>query len=91
MFGDRDVYATAGDGRIAEVAIDGDDVTVTVLGAGETVRIVGWSASPLAARTWAPSNGSVAATVSHDTPSGRWDLAVEIPPAGWARVHLYEQ
>ena len=91
VVGDRDVYATAGDSRIAEVACDGDEVTITVLGAGETVHVVGWGVRSLAARAWAPSTGSAPVAVEHDAASGRWELAVDVPPAGWTRVHLRPQ
>ncbi len=91
VVGDRDVYATAGDSRIAEVACDGDEVTITVLGAGETVHVVGWGVRSLAARAWAPSTGSAPVAVEHDAASGRWELAVDVPSAGWTRVHLRPQ
>jgi hypothetical protein len=88
VVGDPDVYATAGDARIAEVALDGGDVSVTVLGAGERVRIIGWSAGAITARQWAPSTGATDVAVTHDGASGRWEVAVDVPPAGWTRLHL---
>jgi hypothetical protein len=44
VVGDPSLHATAGDARIADVIDDGDSVRVTVLGAGETVALAGWSA-----------------------------------------------
>lgn len=44
IVGDPRLHATAGDARIAEVEDRGDAVRVAVLGAGESVEIVGWSA-----------------------------------------------
>ena len=44
VVGDVRLHATAGDARIAEVEDCGDSIRVTVLGAGETVELVGWSA-----------------------------------------------
>ena len=45
VVGDPSLHATAGDARIAEVVDDGDSLRVTVLGAGETVELAGWSAA----------------------------------------------
>ncbi len=88
VIGDPDVYATAGDARIAEVSLDGDDVTVAVLGANERVRVTGWSARPLAVRAWAPSAGATTIAASHDPASGQWEVAVDVPAAGWVRLRL---
>jgi hypothetical protein len=87
VIGDPAVYATAGDARIAGVAIEHGDVVVTVVGANERVRVTGWSARPLAARAWAPSTGSQTLAVQHDA-AGRWELTVDVPAPGWTRVHL---
>jgi hypothetical protein len=88
VIGDPGVYATAGDRRIAEVELDGDDVVVTVLGANERVRVVGWSANPIRASVRAPSTGPTELAVTHDAASGQWELAVDVPPPGWSRLHL---
>ena len=45
VVGDPRLHATAGDARIAEVEDRGDAVRVTILGAGETVELVGWAAN----------------------------------------------
>jgi hypothetical protein len=91
VIGDPDVYATAGDSRIAAVALDGDEATVTVLGAGERVRLTGWSARPVAARAWVPGTGSADVAARHDAASGQWELAVDVPRPGWTRLHLRPQ
>jgi len=92
VVGDPDVYATTGDTRIAEIAYDdAGAVTVTVLGASERVRVVGWSAGAVTARAWAPSTGAAALAVTHDDASGRWEIAVEVPPPGWTRLQLRPQ
>jgi hypothetical protein len=91
VVGDPDVYATAGNSRVAEVERDGNDVAVTVLGANETVRIVGWSRRPVVVRAWAPSTGSAEVLTNHDALSGQWDLSVEVPAPGWTRLHLRPQ
>jgi len=88
IIGDPDVYATAGDSRIAEVALDGDDATVTVLGANERVRIAGWSARPVTARAWTPGAGSMVLEASYDGVPGQWEVVVDIPASGWTRLHV---
>jgi hypothetical protein len=87
VVGDPSLYASAGDTRVADVAEAGGDVVLTVLGAGERVGITGWSAGPVAAHAWTP-DGVVPLTVSRDGASGRWELTVDVPDAGWSRVHL---
>jgi len=62
-----------------------------VLGASERVRVVGWSAGAVTARAWAPSTGAAALAVTHDDASGRWEIAVEVPPPGWTRLQLRPQ
>jgi hypothetical protein len=88
VIGDPDVYATAGDSRIADVALEGDEVVVTVLGANERVRAVGWSAGVLTAHAWSPRNGSTDLPLTRDAASGRWEVAVDVPESGWTRLHL---
>ena len=88
VIGDPDVYATAGDSRIADVELDEGGVAVTVLGTGERVRIVGWSARPVEARAWAPDAGSQLLGAMHDAATGRWEVPVDIPAPGWVRLHI---
>jgi hypothetical protein len=91
VVGDPDVYATAGDSRIADVALDGDTVVITVLGANERVRVTGWSERPVTARAWAPSTGWTSVATDRDAASGQWTLAVDVPAPGWTRIHLQSQ
>jgi hypothetical protein len=88
VIGDPAVYACAGDTRLADVAVDGREVVVTVLGAGERVHLVGWSRSPIAAHAWSPAAGASEVATSYDGGSGQWGLAVEIGDAGWAKVRI---
>jgi hypothetical protein len=91
IIGDPDVYATAGDSRVADVEVNGDEVAVTVLGAHERVRLVGWSARPVAARAWAPSTGSMALDATYDAATGQWEVEVDIPSHGWTRLQVRPQ
>jgi hypothetical protein len=50
VVGDPALYATAGDTRIADVRLTADGLRVTVLGAGEDVELVTWSADGSVAR-----------------------------------------
>jgi hypothetical protein len=90
VIGDPALYACAGDSRIADVVSDrdGDGVTVTVLGAGERVRIAGWSERPISARAWAPANGTHALAPTHDATTGAWELALDVAGAGWVKLHI---
>ena len=88
VIGDPDVYATAGDTRIADVEVDPDGVAVTVLGAGERVRVVGWSERPISAAAWSPAGGSSDLAVTRDDGTGAWEVAVEIGGAGWSKLHF---
>jgi hypothetical protein len=88
VVGDPAVYACAGDTRVADVVEDGDEVVVTVLGARERVAIAGWSEAPIGVHEWTPVEGAQRLDVSRDDASGRWDVTVDVPDAGWARVHL---
>ena len=58
VVGDPDVYACAGDTRISAVTAADDGIAVTVLGAGESVRLRGWSRRPVVARSWSPGHAS---------------------------------
>jgi hypothetical protein len=89
VIGDPDLYACAGDARVADVAIDPDgSIVVTVLGADERVHLVGWSDAAISARAWSPAPGSTPAPSDHDSDTGMWDLAVEIGASGWTKVHI---
>ena len=89
VIGDPDLYACAGDARIAEVAIDPDgSIVVTVLGADEHVHLVGWSQAAITARAWSPAAGSTSVPTTHDRDTGMWDLAVEVGASGWTKVHI---
>jgi hypothetical protein len=88
LLGDPALYACAGDARIAAVEVVNGGVDVTVLGAGETVRIAGWSEAPLRAAKWSAEGGAADLTVTRDDATGAWDAAVTIPSAGWAKVAL---
>jgi hypothetical protein len=94
VIGDPNLYASAGDSRIADVvAGDGDGdgdhgVTVTVLGAHERVDLVGWSQHPISARSWSASAGAAEVAVDHDGASGVWVLTLEIGEAGWTKLRL---
>jgi hypothetical protein len=88
VVGDPALYACAGETRVASVDERDGDVVVTVLGAGERVALAGWSDAPIAARAWTAEDGTRPLDVSRDEATGRWDLIVDVPDAGWARVHL---
>ncbi len=88
VVGDPDVYACAGDTRLARVVADGAGIEITVLGAGETVRVLGWASEPVGARVWSPATGSSELAVANDVAAGSWEVAIEIPAAGWAKVHV---
>jgi hypothetical protein len=89
VIGDPALYACAGDTRVADVVDDGSGgVAVTVLGARERVRIVGWSERPVAARAWAPGSGWAGVEVAFDAPAGLWELAVAVGNVGWTKLHV---
>jgi len=88
VIGDPALYACAGDARIAVVVEHDDEVAVTVLGAGESVTVAGWSQEPVTAKSWSPSAGVQPVAVTREGDSGRFDLVAEIPDAGWTRVHI---
>lgn len=88
VIGDPALYACAGDSRIADVAIEADSIAVTVLGADERVRLIGWSQSPIRAQAWSPATGSTELDSSHDAQTGLWELELAIGAAGWAKVHI---
>jgi hypothetical protein len=88
VIGDPALYACAGDTRIAAVVADDDGVTVTVLGADERVRVVGWSAAPISARGWSPAAGAFDAAPVFDAATGRWEITLRIGGAGWVKVDI---
>lgn len=90
VIGDPALYACAGDSRIADVVADADagGVTVTVLGAGERVRIVGWSGRPISARAWEPARGTRDVVSTHDATTGFWELEVDVGVTGWLKLHI---
>ena len=88
VIGDPALYACAGDARLADVAVDSGGVVVTVLGANERVRITGWSEHPVLASSWSPAQGSRDLACARDAASGKWDVELEVGPAGWAKFHL---
>ncbi len=89
VVGDPAVYATVGNTRVADVAVDRDrTTTVTLLGAGERVGLVGWSPAPVSALVWSPASGSAEVPSTHDPGTGRFDIGVEIGDRGWVRVHI---
>jgi hypothetical protein len=88
VIGDPAVYACAGDTRIADVVSLGDGVTLTVLGANERVRIVGWSERPVAIDAWAPAAGRSEVASTHDVESRMWETAVDVGAAGWIKLDV---
>jgi len=88
VVGDPALYACAGDARIADVDVVDDEVVVTVLGAGERVRLVGWARTPVALRAWSPAAGSVAVEPTYDDATGTWECTITVAQAGWTKVHV---
>jgi hypothetical protein len=88
VVGDPALYACAGDTRVADVATHDGEIVVTILGAGERVTVAGWSEAPITAHAWSSAAGARPLEVSRDDRTGRWYLIVDVPGAGWARVHL---
>ncbi|HEV7524690.1 MAG TPA: hypothetical protein VGP92_06975, partial [Acidimicrobiia bacterium] len=88
VIGDPALYASAGDARIAEVAVVAGGVSFTVLGADERVRIVGWARTPVAARGWSPADGTFAVASTYAAATGTWTVELDIGSAGWTKVEL---
>src|SRR4029079_19255309 len=89
VVGDPALYASAGDSRVAEIALEPDgSVVFSLLGANERVRLVGWSARPVVGEAWSPSTGTVAIEDRFDAKTGQWELVAAIPAPGWTRVRL---
>lgn len=87
VLGDPALYACAGDARVADVVEEDGATVVTVLGAGERVVVAGWSENEIVARAWT-TDGARSPAVTRDDATGRWETAIVVPDAGWARVHL---
>jgi hypothetical protein len=88
VIGDPALYACAGDARISDVAVEDGGIVVTVLGAAEQVRLVGWSRAPIRARAWSPASGAVEVVVEYEARAHLWTAAVDVGDAGWANLHL---
>ncbi len=88
VIGDPDVYASAGDTRIADVEVDADGVRVTVLGAGERVRVVGLVGAPDHGGRVVAGPGLVRSRGPRDDGTGAWEVAVELGGAGWSKLHF---
>ncbi|MGB3412563.1 MAG: hypothetical protein WBA45_15360 [Microthrixaceae bacterium] len=95
VIGDVSKFVPAGDARIvvetlaSEGRLGRDDVVrVTVKGAGETVTLTGWAASPVTA-TVLPADGHPAELGGHWDPQTRiWTLPVVVGSRGWVTVEL---
>jgi hypothetical protein len=90
VIGDPALYACAGDRRVADVAIDerGDGVVVTLVGVDERALLVGWSRTPVEARSWSPATGTSEITTAYEPDTGRWELVVDVGPSGWTKVRI---
>jgi hypothetical protein len=96
LVGDPRRYATAGDARLRGVRAAGAGVAFEVLGGpGERVELAGWSAGPLApprVEAGAPHPllpaGDAEPRLERDAASGRFRLALRVPPRGRVAVEL---
>jgi hypothetical protein len=88
VIGDPALYACAGDARVSDVAVEDGGIVVTVLGAAEQVRLVGWSRAPVRARAWSPGSGAVEVVVEYEARAHLWEAAVDVGAAGWANLHI---
>ena len=78
VFGDVSKHAPVGRARIGSIEVEADgSVLVTVAGAGETVRVHGWSPEPVRA-------GVDGAPVGVATDGPRW--AVDVPAGSTVRI-----
>ncbi len=87
VIGDPALYACAGDARVAAVTTGDDETVVTLLGAGEVVRLRGWSRRPVVVRAWSPGYAA-GLEVENAVETGAWHVDVAIAPGGWSKVHL---
>lgn len=85
VVGDPERWVTAGDTRLS-VSLQDDAVACTVLGAGESVRLVGWSREPVTASLWTPT-AEAPLPVERDA-EGLWSVTVAVPPTGWCVLRL---
>jgi hypothetical protein len=86
VVGDPTRYATAGDTRIAGVEADDEHVRFTVLGAGETVSVAGWSGRGApTARAWTTDGWRTLDVTWHEPV---WRIDVAVPDPGWVAVEL---
>jgi len=78
VVGDAATFTTAGDARVEVTEVSGG-ADLTVKGAGETVTITGWAASP-------PSVDGLAS--DHDPNTGVWKMEVPVPSRGWTTIAI---
>ncbi len=91
VFGDADRYASAGVQRVSDVRDVDGTVHLALSGAGEPVRLVGWSdAEQVAVDVVTGSVGAVpVSSVVRPDATGRWELVVDLAPEpGRATVEL---
>lgn len=86
VVGDPALFATAGQGRVRDVAATARGVRLRVLGAGETVTITGIGPPGIAATAGTTGERSVVEVVAGA--GGRFDVEVEIGPLGWTVLEL---
>jgi hypothetical protein len=87
VFGDTALYACAGDSRVAAVTTGSDETVVTLLGAGERVRLRGWSRRPVGVRAWSPGRAADP-EVANDPETGAWSADVVIAVGGWTKLYV---
>ncbi|MEY2457316.1 MAG: hypothetical protein QOK06_2410 [Acidimicrobiaceae bacterium] len=86
VIGDPDVFATTGRGRIRDITATAHGVRMRVLGAGETVTIVG--SAPAGVSATAGTTGERRAVEVVARADRRFDLELEIGPLGWTLLEL---
>jgi hypothetical protein len=80
VLGDVSKFVSAGDARLSVRVLD-DGARIVVLGAGELVTITGWAPR-------APQATDAAGPVVHDADTGVWEVPVDVPSRGWARIDV---
>jgi hypothetical protein len=86
VVGDADVFATAGRGRIRDIAPTAGGVRLRVLGGGETVTILGVAPREVTATArWAGEQRALEVVRSD---RGRFACQVEVGPHGWTILDL---
>ncbi len=95
VLGDADKYATAGDRRLAHIAVADGVVSFDVLGvAGTQVEVAGWSQQrPSAVRVWTPDGERVLAPSPQGEgwsweASGAWRIRLHLGEIAWAQVRV---